>query len=78
MSVWVVGSLLSPGPTRGGVFCSCEGSPFVDKEADERANSYVGGSIMKKPVTCTPECELPNVAVPETATFTSKVSNQST
>ena len=27
----------------GGVFCSCEGSPFVDKEADERANSYVGG-----------------------------------
>ena len=31
----------------GGVFCSCEGSPFVDKEADERANSYVGGFIMK-------------------------------
>ena len=47
MSVWVVGSLLSPGPTRGGGFCSCEGSPFVDKEADERANSYVGGFIMK-------------------------------
>ena len=31
----------------GGVFCSCEGSPFVDKEADERANLYVGGFIMK-------------------------------
>ena len=27
----------------GGVcICLCEGSPFVDKEADERANSYVG------------------------------------
>ena len=26
----------------GGVFCLCEGSPFVDKEADERANLYVG------------------------------------
>ena len=34
----------------GGVFCSCEGSPFVDKEVDERANSYVGGSIMKNPL----------------------------
>ena len=50
MSVWLVGSLLSPGPTRGGVFCSCEGSPFVDKEVDERANSYVGGSTMKSPL----------------------------
>ena len=43
MSVWVVGSLLSPGPTRGGYFVHVRGSPFVDKEADERANSYVGG-----------------------------------
>ena len=34
----------------GGVFCSCEGSPFVDKEVDERANSYVGGSTMKSPL----------------------------
>ena len=34
----------------GGVFCSCEGSPFVDKEVDERANSCVGGSTMKSPL----------------------------
>ena len=47
MSVWVVGSLLSPGPTRGDIFVHVRGSPFVDKEADERANSYVGGFIIK-------------------------------
>ena len=34
----------------GGVFCSCEGSPFVDKEVDERENSYMGGSTMKSPL----------------------------
>ena len=50
MSVWVVGSRLSPGPTRGGYFVYVRGSPFVDKEADERANSYVGGSTMKSPL----------------------------
>ena len=27
----------------GGYFVHVRGSPFVDKEADERANSYVGG-----------------------------------
>ena len=31
----------------GGYFVNVRGSPFVDKEADERANSYVGGFIMK-------------------------------
>ena len=31
----------------GGYFVYVRGSPFVDKEADERANSYVGGFILK-------------------------------
>ena len=61
----------------GGYFVHVRGSPFVDKEADER--EFVrGGFHYERPVTCTPECGLPNVVVPKTATFTSKVRNQST